>query len=182
MKIESNGEEKISVTLSSVDMNDLEITYDEMDYANIETRRVIWTVLDEAKKVLGKPINIDSRLLIQASPAEDGGCILQFTRLPESGENKKKRFVLKKDAEPLLFCPFNTNAFIDALYLLNKTKENIKDCEAYIYNNEYFIIIQPKLSLSEKIIFSFSELGCVSSLLKKEISRVYEYGEKITLP
>ncbi len=182
MKIESNGEEKISVTLSSVDMSDLEITYDEMDYANIETRRVIWTVLDEAKKVLGKPISIDSRLLIQASPAEDGGCILQFTRLPESGESKKKRFVLKKDAEPLLFCPFDINAFIDAFSLLKKTEENIKSYEAYLYNNEYFIIIQPKLSLSEKILFSFSELGYISPLLKKEISRVYEYGKKITLP
>ncbi len=180
MKIESNGEEKISVTLSSVDMNDLEITYDEMDYANIETRRVIWTILDEAKKVLGKPIDLDNRLLIQVSPKDDGGCILQFTRLPETTDNKKKRFILKKDAEPLLFYAFNINAFIDAVSLIKKSESTIKNFAIYKYNSEHYIIIQPKISFSEKTIFSFCELGYISSFLKKEISRICEYGEKLS--
>ena len=35
MKIESDGEEKIAVTLTEGDMQDFDITYDEMDYANI---------------------------------------------------------------------------------------------------------------------------------------------------
>ena len=73
MNIQADGNEKIAVTLSHQDMNELDITYDEMDYSNIETRRVIWTVLDEAKRVLGKPINTDGRLLVQVSPADDGG-------------------------------------------------------------------------------------------------------------
>ena len=115
MKIEADGEEKIAVTLTERDMQDFDITYDEMDYSNIETRRVIWTILDEAKRVLGKPINIDNRLLIQVSPGEDGGCIMHFSQLNDSHAHQKKRLVMKKDAEPLLFCPWDENSFIDSL-------------------------------------------------------------------
>ena len=68
MKIESNGEEKITVTLSNIDMADLDITYDEMDYSNIETRRVIWTILDKAQKTLGKAVDTDGKLLIEVAP------------------------------------------------------------------------------------------------------------------
>ena len=66
MKIESNGEEKITVTLSQTDMSDLDITYDEMDYSNIETRRVIWTILDKARKVLGRSVDTDGKLRCSA--------------------------------------------------------------------------------------------------------------------
>ena len=73
LKIESNGEEKITVTLSNIDMADLDITYDEMDYSNIETRRVIWTILDKAQKTLGKSVDTDGKLLIEGAPLSDGG-------------------------------------------------------------------------------------------------------------
>ena len=79
MKIEAIGEEKILVALSDKDMNELDITYDEMDYSNIETRRVIWTILDEAKRSLGKPIDTNGRILIEVTPSDDGGCIMCFT-------------------------------------------------------------------------------------------------------
>ena len=59
MKIDSNSEGKITVALSNEDMNELDITYDELDYSNIETRRVIWTLLDKAGQQLGKCIDTD---------------------------------------------------------------------------------------------------------------------------
>lgn len=52
MKIEAPEENKIVVRLTADDMTKLHITYEEMDYANIETRRVIWTLLDEARRSL----------------------------------------------------------------------------------------------------------------------------------
>ena len=112
MNIQADGNEKIAVTLSHQDMNELDITYDEMDYSNIETRRVIWTVLDEAKRVLGKPINTDGRLLVQVSPADDGGCLMLFTQMPLLENNSKKRLIMKKDAEPILWQAFDFNSFV----------------------------------------------------------------------
>lgn len=176
MKIEANGEEKISVTLSKTDMTDFDITYDEMDYSNIETRRVIWTILDEAKKVLGKSINIDNRLLIQVSPADDGGCFLQFTQLPEAPDTKKKRLILKKDAEPFLFHAFDLNAFIDGISQLKKASHMLKEIELYKADNEFYIIVHPKPALTENILFSLCEFGETLTSAKKDISKIYETG------
>ena len=180
MKIESNGEEKITVTLSRIDMSDLDITYDEMDYSNIETRRVIWTILDKARKTLGKSIDTDGKLLIEVAPLDDGGCILHFTSTPVSDNKNKKRLIMKKEAEPLLFCPSDENALIEALKTISTLKKFIKDSEFYSYKNCFYIIIRPALTFTEKLLHIFCEFGNISVCTEYEISKIYEYGNDLS--
>ncbi len=180
MKIESNGEEKITVTLSHIDMTDLDITYDEMDYSNIETRRVIWTILDKARKTLGKSVDTDGKLLIEVAPLEDGGCVLHFTSSPFSDSKSKKRLIMKKDAEPILFCPSDENSFIDSLKIVSKLKDYIKNFEPYKYKNCFYIIIRPRLTFSEKILHILCEFGNASICTETDISKIYEYGTALS--
>lgn len=70
---------KIIAELSKEDMTELDITYEEMDYSNIETRRVIWTVLERLRKYSGRDIDPSCNLLIEAVAGADGGCVLCFT-------------------------------------------------------------------------------------------------------
>ncbi len=179
MHIQADGNEKIAVTLSHQDMNELDITYDEMDYSNIETRRVIWTVLDEAKRVLGKPINTDGRLLVQVSPADDGGCLMLFTQMPLLENNSKKRLVMKKDAEPVLWQAFDCNSFLDALSILKSNAQFTRSIEGYLYKNKYCIIIHPKPSFSDKINLLLCEYGETQESSKGHISKLYEYGKPL---
>ena len=176
MKIEADGEEKIAVTLTERDMQDFDITYDEMDYSNIETRRVIWTILDEAKRVLGKPINIDNRLLIQVSPGEDGGCIMHFSQLNDSHLHQKKKLVMKKDAEPVVFCAFDCNAFIDATEIIKDVPAG-NTAEYFAMNENYYIIIHPTPGQTEKLMTQLCEFGEVSLACKKELAQIYECGK-----
>ena len=81
MKIEAPQENRIVVELTRADMSELDITYEEMDYSNIETRRVIWTILDRARTVLCRDIDPSEKMLIETVPTEDGGCVLYFTVL-----------------------------------------------------------------------------------------------------
>ncbi|MBR4287016.1 MAG: adaptor protein MecA [Clostridia bacterium] len=179
MHIQADGDEKITVTLSPHDMTELDITYDEMDYSNVETRRVIWTVLDEAKRVLGKPINTDGRLLVQVSPADDGGCLMLFTQIPLLENNSKKRLVMKKEAEPILWQSFDCNAFLDALNVLKSRTQFTRSTEGYLYKNKYYIIIHPKPSFADKINLSLCEYGEAQEGNKGIISRLYEYGKPL---
>ncbi len=179
MNIQADGDEKIAVTLSNKDMNELDITYDEMDYSNIETRRVIWTVLDEAKRVLGKPINTDGRLLVQVSPADDGGCLMLFTQMPLPENNSKKRLVMKKDAEPILWKAFDSDAFIDALDILKTKNQFIRNSEAYLFKNKFYIIIHPKPSFCERVELALCEYGEAEQGNKAYISKIYEYGKPL---
>lgn len=75
------GDSKLKVMLSAEDMRHYAIDGDRMDYANTETRRAIWQILDEAKQETGFDAAA-GRLLIQAYPMREGGCELYVTRLP----------------------------------------------------------------------------------------------------
>ncbi|MBP3939140.1 MAG: hypothetical protein IK955_07005 [Clostridia bacterium] len=79
MDIQPLGSNKFLVSLSPEDLRELDITYDTMDYSNIETRRVIWTILDYVRRNTGRDIDPSGNLLIEASPDGAGGCILLFT-------------------------------------------------------------------------------------------------------
>lgn len=176
MKIDSNSEGKITVALSNEDMNELDITYDELDYSNIETRRVIWTLLDKAGQKLGRCISTDSKLLIEVSPAKDGGCILNFTFLPLTDTKSKKRLVMKKDAEPVLFTANNESDFLDTVKLLGSLKDNLLSVECYRHKNKFQFILYPKLTFSDSLVFVLSEFGECGFAANKEISFVCEYG------
>lgn len=81
VKIVSPQENKIVVELTNADMTELDITYEEMDYGNIETRRVIWTILDRARHTLCRDIDPSGKMLIESVPTPEGGCVLYITVL-----------------------------------------------------------------------------------------------------
>ncbi len=105
MKINSPAEDRIIVDLSEQDMSELDITYEAMDYSTIETRRVIWTVLDEAGKILGKDLDPSRRMIIEAIPKSQGGCTLCFTLLDAKRKPLSQKHILKKQDECLI-CDF----------------------------------------------------------------------------
>lgn len=115
MKINSPAEDKIIVDLTKQDMLELDITYEEMDYSTIETRRVIWTLLDEAGKILGRELDPSRRMIIEAMPKSEGGCVLSFTILDGRKRYLPKKQLLKKQSENLL-CEFDgTDSLLSAV-------------------------------------------------------------------
>ena len=79
MRIEAITGRKVIVELSPEDMDRLDITYEALDYASVDTRRVIWIILDRVRECTGCDIDPSGQLLIDAMPRPAGGCILFFT-------------------------------------------------------------------------------------------------------
>ncbi|MGN1479376.1 MAG: hypothetical protein ACI4XH_06380 [Acutalibacteraceae bacterium] len=90
MNIHKADVNKFIVELSPLDMNELDITYEEMDYADIETRRVIWTILEKVRESTGCDVDPSGSLIIEAAADADGGCILCFT-VPETKRRSSPR-------------------------------------------------------------------------------------------
>lgn len=105
MKINSPAEDKIIVDLTKQDMLELDITYEAMDYSTIETRRVIWTVLGEAGKHLGRELDPSRRMIIEASPKCEGGCTLTFTILDGRKRTAAQKHTLRKTDDGII-CDF----------------------------------------------------------------------------
>ncbi len=87
MEIVRISEEKLKLTLCKEDLDKYSLKPEELDYDKTETRRVIWQILDDAKKRTGFDAAAD-RALIEAYPGRRGGCEIYVTLL---SEKKKKR-------------------------------------------------------------------------------------------
>ena len=87
---------------------------------------------------------------------------------------------MKKEAEPILFCPWDENSFIDCLKIISKLKEFIKSPEPYKYKNRLYIIVRPKLTFSEKVLHILCEFGNAHISTEWEISKIYEYGSSLS--
>ncbi len=160
MKINSPAEDKIIVDLSEQDMLGLNITYEEMDYSTIETRRVIWTVLDEASKALGREFDPSRRMIIEATPKRGGGCTLSFTMLDGTKPLSSRKQFLKKQ-EKNIICEFE-NA--DMLMRAAECLKNINPVSSSLYeqNGKYRLILCGDEDIA-KIKQSCSEFGTSES-------------------
>ncbi len=139
MKINSPAEDRIIVDLTEQDMTELDITYEDMDYSTIETRRVIWTLLDEAGRVLGRELDPSRKMVIEAMPKNEGGCILCFTILDCRRKPSAKQF-LKKQSE-FLICDFdNLDLLFDAAKAFGSF-DTPTESSLYENNGRYRLVI-----------------------------------------
>ena len=178
MKIESRGEETVVVELTAEDMREMDITYEALDYRSVETRRVIWTILDRVKRSLGRSPETDGRLLIEAAPSEDGGCVLCFSGAPADGK-VKKRMILKKEDEPLVFQALDADAFLTARELLKENVDRLRRWETYRLNGAYYAVLYPQPACAQVLAFRLGEFGDASFRPPIETGRLLENGEPL---
>lgn len=168
MKISAPKENYIFIELTGEDMKKLNITYADMDYSNVETRRVIWTLLDEAKHSLGKEFELSDKLKIEALPSADGGCLLFFTinRKPNCYKIKSRTGVLAYRFKSI------DDAFDLALTIPEREKRKLKS-GLYSYSGDYIITLRGKLRHS--VLMKFSEFAEPFAQGERDMIRITEY-------
>lgn len=72
MKIELCSEDRLKITLKYEDLRALSLSFDDLDYAQMETRRVIWELLDEAA---GNQICENGACFLHCHQSRAFGCI-----------------------------------------------------------------------------------------------------------
>lgn len=117
MDIQPIGNNKFIVGLSSDDLKNLDITYAAMDYSNIETRRVIWTILESVRNSTGKDIDPSGNLIIEAFPDNADGCVLIFT-VPFSRSDIGT--VISKKNSTQIFEFENSDCLLDVISAIGK--------------------------------------------------------------
>ncbi|MDR2753640.1 MAG: adaptor protein MecA [Oscillospiraceae bacterium] len=151
MRIEAITRRKIVVELSEDDLASLDITYEALDYASLETRRVIWIILDLVRENTGCDIDPSGQLLIDAMPRPAGGCILFFT-LRGGGADPfgagHAPALRKQEQHPAAFEFANTNALLDcarayALSLRSEDDRLFGACELFRRGNLFRLLVRP---------------------------------------
>lgn len=163
MNIEAIENNRIIVDLSLKDMTELDITFEDMDYSNIETRRVIHIILDKARDTLHKDIDPTSRLIVEAIPKLSGGCLLFFTIMDSA--STQRLLQIKKESRLLTYEFESIDNLFDLASVLNGNFPF--DSQLYSDGKKYRLIIQPSIGFSD-IKQLISEYGALIS--KKELS------------
>ena len=83
------------------------ITYEEMDYKNAETRRVLWTIYDEIKKLGDVSISFSGRLLIEVIKDLPDKYRICFTALDAKDTDRASLKQMIKSEEPPVVAEFS---------------------------------------------------------------------------
>lgn len=174
MKINSPADDRITVDLTKQDMVELDITYEDMDYSTIETRRVIWTLLDEAGKVLGKELDPTRRMIIEAIPKSEGGCLLNFTILDSKKRSFSQKQLLKKQCECFI-CEFEN---LDTLYRAAEGYTGTAESSLFNKDGKYRLILSGFCDARE-IRQHFSEFSTVTNSDRLACEHTKEHWKSI---
>ncbi len=147
MNITVQAENTICIELTRQDMTELDITYEELDYSNIETRRVLWTLLDEAKHTLGRDIRLTQKMLIEAVPDENGGCRIYFSVADEHYPKSGKKQLVKLSGTKTV-CQSVSIDNIGALAQVLQKHNCISKSELYTDGEKYRLIVSQKPSFA----------------------------------
>ncbi|MBQ8209764.1 MAG: adaptor protein MecA [Clostridia bacterium] len=146
----SQMDNRICVKLTSQDMMELDITYEELDYSNIETRRVLWTLLDEARHKLGRNIHLTQKMIVEAVPDNDGGCTIYFTVNDEKNAKNGKKQLVKLTGTRIICSSDNIDNMGELAKVLSANGKITKS-ELFTDGSAYRMIIRPDISISDSI-------------------------------
>lgn len=94
------SDRKLKVMLSAEDLDTFGVNTEDLDYANTETKRMLWDILSQAKGSVGFQTD-GHRVLFQIFPCRKGGCEIFVTKLSAS-ESGKENAPPDLYAEPIL--------------------------------------------------------------------------------
>lgn len=116
--LENSG---IKIRLTREDLEQLDISVEELDSSNMQTRRVIRTLLDAACYEFNLDINPSERMLIEVMPSRNGGCLIYITvpecracKFAESARRMKPQFFDFDGADSLMSATYALRSFINS--------------------------------------------------------------------
>ncbi|MCL1823315.1 MAG: adaptor protein MecA [Oscillospiraceae bacterium] len=113
MQIDILSSNTLKLTLSRLDMFDLDIKYESLSGKNPETKRLLAHVLKTIR--LDQKVGFDfscERIFVEAFPRPDGGCMLYVSSLEADSGKKRKSSLKNKEA---LFEPYEPEDFSQIL-------------------------------------------------------------------
>ena len=107
MKISCVSETITVIELSKEDMTKYDFNFEKSDCSSPHTRKVLWSIIDEASKLIGKNVEINQGLEIDFLPDIKGGCLLIISQ----GTPKATRLFSDKDMG--IYESRDINCFLD---------------------------------------------------------------------
>lgn len=158
MKFEKIGDDRLKITLTYEDMEELDFDAVELGYEDSDASDTLDELLELAEKECGF-ITQGHRLIIEVMPFHLDGLVLMITKILKEDELLlKMKDITGKIQNPLLFL------FDDFYILIAALKELASfykgQSAVYLYRENYFLWLLPNENVEEKkILLTLSEFG-----------------------
>lgn len=171
------NESKLKVMLEESDLEGLELSSEELDYANPEAKQLFGDILGYAREELGFDTS-GYRVLLQLYPSRDGGCEIFITRLgrleeseaPKDQENSARKEAQRSKRRAKRRKAFRFERLEDLVSACKRLAESGSSPHSEAFTDlegEWFLI----LSYSDE---EYSEI--LDMLPVSELSFISEYG------
>jgi negative regulator of genetic competence, sporulation and motility len=163
MELKLVNENKLKIVLTNEDMALMDITFEEMDYnEDVVTRRVLWEILDKAKRQTGFDVGTEN-LYINVHSDKNGGCLIYVTKDTKKSvlhthtyEKKyKTKFYTGIKKKRLLYVFDNSEVLIEVCNQLSMMNYNGKS-DIYADDKKYYLYIEDNIDFP---LDSISEYG-----------------------
>jgi len=165
MKIDAIDENSILVELSKEDLLKSEVTYEQLDYANEETRRLVRLVLEKVRLETGRMISDGASLEVDVMPDSFGGCLMIFKEKERPKAEEKSSFA---------FFTEEINDLIDLARRFKKENTVLEKSELYRLEKT-FVLFAAGLSSAQNV--TVSEYLEPLNLTESKTLRIKEMGE-----
>ena len=164
------NEYRAEIILSSTELESYGITYEEIDYGNIETRRLLWTLKSEVQKRFGYTLPLSGRLLIEVIKEQESSIRICFSGIPGKTEDEHSVKQLVKSLSGTVIAEFTD--FEDMLFAVSLLDGNTES-SLFEKNGKYRILFSPDEKEREELIFCLCEFSEIweSSLIKEATCR-----------
>ena len=151
MLVNSLGKNKIKISLTAFEITKLFGSYENIDYANPETKIALNVLLEKAVQISNTEFD-DGALFVEVYPTVLGGCNIYFTRIkPEEKRPKRLKKVLPNSHWCILEFA-QSNHLISAIQLLYKQNiPEILNSSLYKAKDTYCLLIIAAKPVMQKL-------------------------------
>ncbi len=177
MNLLVRNEYRTEIILSSTELESYGITYEEIDYGNIETRRLLWTLQQEVQKIYGHRINLSGKMLIEVIRDSENAVRICFSVLSQkkSDDNSVKQLI-KSCTSPLIA---EFRCLEEMLEAISALDSNIRS-DLFEKNGKYRIIFYTDGKTSCSLALYLCEFAEIFENSPKEAARCSEMWSIIT--
>ncbi len=120
MKISLVSDTITVIELSPEEMSEYDFAFEESDYSSPHTRKILWSIIDDASRITGKTVEISRGLEIDFLPDIKGGGLLIISEGDEENE---------AEIQPLTYSVFQSES-IDNIMDFAKCAQPLLKCES----------------------------------------------------
>lgn len=165
------NEYRTEITLSSRELADYGITYEELDYGNIGTRRLLWALQGEVKRSYGYTIPLSGKVLIEVIKEQEDCIRICFSSLDaKSADGSSVKQLVKSCACPVIaeFSDLEEMLFAASL-LTAEIKSSL-----FEKNGKYRLLFSPSSEKREELILCLCEFSEILESSPRETAECSE--------